>query len=240
VRRRKDRSLVYIDVTTRLTRSVDGKAHILSAEKDVTHIKVLRDAKLMGARFRELLDEVGATLRPQAVDKRLEFSVHLPFHPLVLRTDRRALRQIVLNLAGNALIKFTERGSVHLSLFETTDGGSAGTEIRVEDSGVGIGISAADQEKLFGAFSRAGNTRPDAPEGTGLGLHLSRTLAGLFGARIEFVALTAFSMPNDRQKVMTAGFDGYLSKRIELEKFVAQIEAFLPPALLSRPPTAGP
>lgn len=50
------------------------------------------------------------------------------------------------------------------------------------------------------------------------------------------VAVTAFSMPNDRQKVMTAGFDGYLSKPIEPESFVGQIEAFLPTGLRSRTP----
>jgi two-component system cell cycle response regulator DivK len=48
------------------------------------------------------------------------------------------------------------------------------------------------------------------------------------------VALTAFSMPNDRNKVLAAGFDGYLSKPIDPETFVAQIEAFLPMALRSK------
>jgi CheY-like chemotaxis protein len=42
------------------------------------------------------------------------------------------------------------------------------------------------------------------------------------------IAVTAFSMPNDRQKVLTAGFDGYISKPIEPESFVDQIESFLP------------
>lgn len=56
------------------------------------------------------------------------------------------------------------------------------------------------------------------------------------GATAVIVAVTAFSMPNDRQKVIAAGFDGYLSKPIEPENFVAQIEAFLPPDLrLPRP-----
>ena len=50
------------------------------------------------------------------------------------------------------------------------------------------------------------------------------------------VAVTAFSMPNDRQKVLTAGFDGYLSKPIEPENFVDQIGAFLPAEL--RAPSA--
>lgn len=50
-------------------------------------------------------------------------------------------------------------------------------------------------------------------------------------AALTIVAVTAFSMPNDRKNVMQAGFDGYLSKPIEPETFVANIEAFLPPAL---------
>ena len=57
-------------------------------------------------------------------------------------------------------------------------------------------------------------------------------------AATVIVAVTAFSMPNDRQKVMTAGFDGYLSKPIEPENFVGQIEAFLPAEL--RVPRAAP
>jgi len=50
-------------------------------------------------------------------------------------------------------------------------------------------------------------------------------------AALPIVAVTAFSMPNDRKKVMQAGFDGYLSKPIEPEIFVQRIEEFLPPAL---------
>ena len=49
--------------------------------------------------------------------------------------------------------------------------------------------------------------------------------------RIPFVAVTAFSMVGDRDKVIASGFDGYFSKPIEPEHFVAQIESFLPPAL---------
>jgi len=58
-------------------------------------------------------------------------------------------------------------------------------------------------------------------------------------AAIAVVAVTAFSMPNDRQKVMTAGFDGYLSKPIEPEKFVTQIESFLPVGLRAPRPDPG-
>jgi len=57
VRRRKDGSLLYVDVTTKVLDAGSAEPpHILSAEKDVTRIKVLRDAKLMDARFRDLLE----------------------------------------------------------------------------------------------------------------------------------------------------------------------------------------
>jgi len=128
-----------------------------------------------------VVGEVAATLRPQADDKGLEFTVQAPDRPAVLRTDRRALSQIVLNLVGNA-VKFTERGSVHLSLISNATGG--GVEIRVDDSGVGIPL--ADQDKLFGAFTRVNSERAGAPEGTGLGLHLSQKLAELLGGKIVF------------------------------------------------------
>lgn len=65
---------------------------------------------------------------------------------------------------------------------------------------------------------------------------LERLRADPTCAGMVVIAVTAFSMPGDRQRVMMAGFDGYLSKPIEPENFVAQIEAFLPVALrVSRP-----
>jgi len=130
-----------------------------------------------------VVDEVVATLRPQAHDKGLDFAVELPGYPLTLRTDRRALSQIVFNLVGNA-IKFTERGHVHLNLLANEQGGTSVTEIRVEDSGIGIPL--AEQDKVFGAFTRVNSARPGAPEGTGLGLHLSQKLAALLGGKIVF------------------------------------------------------
>ena len=133
-----------------------------------------------------LLGEVAETLRTQAHDKGLALTVHAPESPVLLRTDRRALSQIVLNLVGNA-IKFTERGGVQLTLGAaggSNGAGEGGAEIHVADSGIGIPL--AEQDKLFGAFTRLNGARPDAPEGTGLGLHLSQKLAELLGGRIVF------------------------------------------------------
>ena len=57
-------------------------------------------------------------------------------------------------------------------------------------------------------------------------------------AQVPVIAVTAFSMPNDRQKVLTAGFDGYISKPIEPETFVSQVGAFLPDTLRRNLPTS--
>jgi len=62
---------------------------------------------------------------------------------------------------------------------------------------------------------------------------LARLRENADGFEPVVVAVTAFSMPRDREKVLTAGFDGYLSKPIEPETFVADIEAFLPAGLRS-------
>ena len=104
-----------------------------------------------------------------------------PEHDMDVRTDRRALSQILINLANNG-IKFTEKGSVKLRLAERVENGERMAEISVQDTG--IGIREEDRAKLFQAFQQMESGRRN--EGTGLGLHVSQKLAGLIGARIDF------------------------------------------------------
>jgi signal transduction histidine kinase len=102
-----------------------------------------------------------------------------------VQTDRRALSQIILNVANNA-IKFTERGQVCLELAHRRNSGQRVTEIRVVDTG--IGIRPEDQAKLFEAFSQVDVTAARRHEGTGLGLYLSQKLATLLRGSISFVS----------------------------------------------------
>ena len=97
--------------------------------------------------------------------------------------DKLRLKQILLNLIGNA-IKFTDHGRVVIRVsLEDQDDASASVLISVEDSG--IGISEQDQQHLFQAFSQVESLDTRRFSGTGLGLVISQNLAGLMGGHID-------------------------------------------------------
>jgi protein-histidine pros-kinase len=125
--------------------------------------------------------EVVASLRLQAKAKNLGLSLTSHSGDTTIRTDRRALNQIILNLATNA-IKFSDRGVVELAMRWIDIEGHRSLELSVTDQG--IGIRPEDQPRLFQAFTRLNSDDGLAREGTGLGLHLSQRLAGLLGGRI--------------------------------------------------------
>ncbi|HEV3436994.1 MAG TPA: PAS domain S-box protein [Gemmata sp.] len=122
-------------------------------------------------------------LRPLAEAKGLRFETRVPPQDVIVRSDRRVLSQILLNLANNA-IKFTETGEVSIELVRTEANGRKQTEFRVSDSG--MGIRAEDQAKLFQAFTQIDNVGKPRREGTGLGLHLSQKMAEVLGGTISF------------------------------------------------------
>ena len=164
-----------------------GARHLLSLINDLLDLAKL-DAGQANMEFENVdcnsvVEEVAATLRPEAEKKGLSFTLSLADPPAILRTDRRALSQIIINLTGNA-IKFTERGGVSLKQEHRADGESKFLAISVEDSGPGI--AEQDQPRLFEAFSRAVAADRRKHEGTGLGLHLSRKLAEQLGGAITF------------------------------------------------------
>jgi two-component system, sensor histidine kinase and response regulator len=127
------------------------------------------------------IEEVITTLRTLADAKGITLEATMPPQELVLSTDRRALSQILLNLTNNA-IKFTEQGSVRLTLSQHPQQGRRVTEISVVDTG--IGIDPDEQTKLFQLFTQVDDAHQHRQKGSGLGLHLSQKLAGLLGGQI--------------------------------------------------------
>ncbi len=134
----------------------------------------------------ELLNEVALGLRPLAEEKGVELIMHAPVVGLTVRSDRRALSQILINLANNA-IKFTDTGSVQLSAAGGDPDDHSGTCFRVVDTGRGIEV--ADQEQLFAAFEQIKSSSTQPYEGTGLGLYICQTLADLIAVAITFASV---------------------------------------------------
>jgi signal transduction histidine kinase len=102
-----------------------------------------------------------------------------------LTGDPSRLRQILINLIGNA-IKFTSVGGVHVAVVKVQDMRSSPDEIclRFAVKDTGIGIPAAMQETVFDRFAQVDSTESRKSGGTGLGLAISRQLATLMGGRI--------------------------------------------------------
>jgi len=148
---------------------------------DYTKIEVSKvELEYKPFRLHKLLDQISTLFISQAEEKNLELSVE--FADDVAEEvigDKKRLRQILVNLIGNA-IKFTEKGYVKLLVRNDIE---KNVQFRVSDTG--IGISEDDKSRLFEEFSQADHSTTRKYGGTGLGLSISRSLVKLMKGEIE-------------------------------------------------------
>jgi signal transduction histidine kinase/ligand-binding sensor domain-containing protein/DNA-binding response OmpR family regulator/HPt (histidine-containing phosphotransfer) domain-containing protein len=131
----------------------------------------------------ELVEQTVEMLAARAATKRIELLCDSPATPLSrVKVDALRLRQVLVNLGGNAL-KFTERGEVilRLELLETS-GDSLNVRIAVQDTG--MGIAPENQTRIFDEFAQEDASTTRRFGGTGLGLAISRQLIELMGGRL--------------------------------------------------------
>jgi PAS domain S-box-containing protein len=173
------------DQERQLTTIQTSAKHLLSLINDLLDLAKIEsdklEVKIEDVDCAAVIEEIAATLRPMADRKRIALEVRLAGKELVLKTDRRALSQIVINLVTNA-IKFTEEGGVVISTDRQHADGAPCRVIAVADTG--CGIDQDDQKRLFQAFTQLDSSSTRTHEGTGLGLHLSQKLAALIGGRL--------------------------------------------------------
>lgn len=164
-----------------LERIRENGLHLLRLINDILDLSKIEAGKmtveLEAVDLDELVRETLAQFRGQVLDDDLALEVETPERLLPIETDRGKLKQILINLVGNA-VKFTERGRIVVRVESDPDSGRP-RAVEVEDSG--IGISADRLRKIFEAFEQADTGTSRAYGGTGLGLTISSQLCQLLG-----------------------------------------------------------
>jgi PAS domain S-box-containing protein len=131
----------------------------------------------------DTVERVGRLLAPKAHEKGIEIATFINTDvPQNLIGDAGRLRQVLLNLAGNA-VKFTDSGGIELKV-STVSRRDDGATLLFEVEDTGIGIKEGDQARLFEAFSQTGEGAAPEHGGTGLGLSICERLVELMGGQI--------------------------------------------------------
>ncbi len=159
--------------------------HIIDDILDFSKIEAGRmDIERQPLDIHALMEGVAETLAPAARKKGIALHLHLcPTIPKSVLGDPVRLRQILFNLAGNA-VKFTERGYVAIRLERREEAGAKGLPLRLTVADTGIGIADDLKAKLFQPFIQADSSTSRRFGGTGLGLSITRRLVELMQGRI--------------------------------------------------------
>lgn len=138
----------------------------------------------------ELTDQLKKMFQPMAQQKDIEFSIELEENlPETIWSDSKRVHQILRNLISNA-IKFTEKGSIRIRIFRpgkdyASESIPKGEGLAISVIDTGIGIPEDKRSAIFEAFQQADGTTSSRYGGTGLGLTISRSLAGLLGGFVK-------------------------------------------------------
>ncbi len=166
------------------SQSAEALLRVLNDILDFSKIEAGRlDVESIKFELRDVVVDTLQTLETRATEKGLELACHIPPDiPDMLSGDPGRLRQIIINLVGNA-IKFTKHGKivVGIALRERTDDR---TRLHFSIRDTGVGIPGHKQQRIFEAFGQADNSTTREFGGTGLGLNISSQLIGMMGGQL--------------------------------------------------------
>lgn len=201
---------------------IDYNAHLLlDLIKDLLDLSKVESGKLdinqQVVAIEPLVEEILECMRPEADKKGIGLRLHkIGPVPEKITSDPSRVRQILLNLLCNA-IKFTQKGSVEISL--ATQRATSGSKLLIAVKDSGLGIDPSEAKKLFRPFAQANKRISGKFGGTGLGLMLSRNLARALGGDVHlqhstpgqgstFVLTLGFSSSAPEKKLSTPSMPG--------------------------------
>jgi two-component system, sensor histidine kinase and response regulator len=161
--------------------------HLLVIINDILDFSKIEAGKLtveyIHFHFRELLDDIDNVFAPQAQAKGIRLEMMIANNiPIAIYGDPNRLRQVIVNLLGNA-VKFTETGKITVKV-AVTDEDAQAVGLRFEVHDTGIGVSSEARARIFDSFSQADGSTTRKHGGTGLGLAISKQLVELMGGKI--------------------------------------------------------
>lgn len=162
-----------------VSRNTNRLANLINDLLDIQRIESGRiPVQLTPTSLASVVTQVAETFRVQAEQKGLSFTVNVPEDVPPIRADQDRLTQIIANLVSNA-VKYTREGGVTISVSAADD------RVEIEVTDTGIGISPADQKRIFEKFYRAEHPYVREVGGTGLGLPIVRTMVEEHGGELR-------------------------------------------------------
>jgi len=168
----------------------NGKT-LLSLINDILDLSKVESGKLdlqySGVVLKNLINEIQALFNQKIRDKRLEFIIEISADlPEVIVIDETRIRQILINLIGNA-IKFTEKGYIKLVIesIPAYQAGNSAFNLKISVIDTGKGIPKGEEENIFESFSQVKGQKVSEYGGTGLGLSITKRLVELMNGTIS-------------------------------------------------------
>jgi PAS domain S-box-containing protein len=180
---------IYGDITDRqeegLKRIQAAAQHLLALINDILDLAKIEAGRmplhLETVPLQEIITEINLQVDPLVRKKALNYQIDVPSEPIVMRTDRTKVKQIMLNLLSNA-IKFTHVGGVTVSVRRQE------TTVRIDVTDTGIGIREQDLDAIWEDFRQVDQSRTREFGGTGLGLSITRKLVDALGGSIALTS----------------------------------------------------
>ena len=174
----KQISPVQVENLEDLLRNAERLLSLIDSLLDFARIEAGKvELKLEAVEIDQLIREAAASLEPMLNANSVRIVQDISPNIPPLNTDREKLREVILNLLGNA-VKFTDRGDIKISAYQQNG------DFRLAVADTGIGIEQADMNRIFEEFDRGKLTSAAGYRGTGLGLAIVKRLVNLLGGSI--------------------------------------------------------